>query len=468
MPETEQLILEKARQEDWEDMYRGVWSRPECNRYMFWDLTKDEEAAKERMARTIRFQRTHNAWTVFEKESGKAIGFAGVSADGEETAEEEELPEAREITRWIQIKAGRSFDRASIMDRNIKSRLTVKEDTTLAITATREPVGGLYFEVDTLPCKITITVDDRVIEADPQFLHFYVGGIDAEKFTLTFHDTVKVTDIHFLSQGRLPDWVQLWEPTPPRCDLMIMAAHYDDESLFFGGIIPWALDQGAVVNVAYFCDHRNALHRTHEMLNGLWTSGLRTYPVFGTYPDSGLVDFNTATLQLNNAGYSWEDLLWRQVEVLRMYKPQVILTHSQSGEYGHGRHVLYEELCTDAAMMAGVAEVFPNLTEVWGAHSVRKVYVHNYRSFAGQIWLDLDQPLDSFGGRTPYQITIEAFLKHKSQQGAFTSWLKGPGSAAGIVTYSPCDWGLYYSSVGPDTRADTFFENITFYADQPA
>lgn len=30
MLQTRDLILDKARESDWEDMYRNVWSRPEC------------------------------------------------------------------------------------------------------------------------------------------------------------------------------------------------------------------------------------------------------------------------------------------------------------------------------------------------------------------------------------------------------------------------------------------------------
>ncbi len=99
MPETEHLKLDKAQQDDWEAMYRGVWSRPECNRYMFWDLTTDEEAAKDRMARTIRWQAAHDAWTVREKESGRAIGFAGVDREDAETAREQGVCLAPEYRR---------------------------------------------------------------------------------------------------------------------------------------------------------------------------------------------------------------------------------------------------------------------------------------------------------------------------------------------------------------------------------
>ena len=89
MPETRALMLEKAKLSDWEDLYRNVWSRPECSRYMFWDLTADEEAAKDRCARTVRWQQSHDAWIIREKAGGRVIGFTGVTMDDEETAEEQ-------------------------------------------------------------------------------------------------------------------------------------------------------------------------------------------------------------------------------------------------------------------------------------------------------------------------------------------------------------------------------------------
>ena len=77
--ETRDLILDKARFEDWEDMYRNVWSRPETARYMLWQVTASEEEAKARMERTIAWQREHDVWLVREKPSGQAIGWAGLA-----------------------------------------------------------------------------------------------------------------------------------------------------------------------------------------------------------------------------------------------------------------------------------------------------------------------------------------------------------------------------------------------------
>lgn len=79
LPETKDLVLRKAIFDDWKDMYRNIWSREESARYMLWQVTTSEDAARDRMERTIRFQSESNsAWTVCEKKSGQAIGFAGM------------------------------------------------------------------------------------------------------------------------------------------------------------------------------------------------------------------------------------------------------------------------------------------------------------------------------------------------------------------------------------------------------
>ena len=79
MPETKDLILRKAVIEDWPDMLHNIWSRPESAKYMFWNLTTTEEAAIARMERTIAYQEAHAYhWTVVEKATGQAIGWAGM------------------------------------------------------------------------------------------------------------------------------------------------------------------------------------------------------------------------------------------------------------------------------------------------------------------------------------------------------------------------------------------------------
>lgn len=88
MLECEDVILDKARIRDWLDMYENVWSRPESARYMFWKLTENEEDAYHRMERTIEFEKSHDAYLVYERRSGKAIGFAGAEKVSEGVCEE--------------------------------------------------------------------------------------------------------------------------------------------------------------------------------------------------------------------------------------------------------------------------------------------------------------------------------------------------------------------------------------------
>ncbi len=78
MIETKSLILDKAKFSDWKEMYDNVWSRPESAKYMAWKITTSEEDAKIRIRKSIAFQKEHDTYVVYEKASGKAIGFAGV------------------------------------------------------------------------------------------------------------------------------------------------------------------------------------------------------------------------------------------------------------------------------------------------------------------------------------------------------------------------------------------------------
>ncbi len=79
MLETKDLIFKKGEQKDWHDMYHNLWRHSESAKHMLWKVTISEEAAQARMKRTIVYQTTNDyQWTVYEKKSGQAIGFAGL------------------------------------------------------------------------------------------------------------------------------------------------------------------------------------------------------------------------------------------------------------------------------------------------------------------------------------------------------------------------------------------------------
>lgn len=141
--------------------------------------------------------------------------------------------------------------------------------------------------------------------------------------------------------------MEQWSKIPQgEADLLLLSTHGDDEQLFFAGLLPWyAAQQGKRVQVVYFTDHRNITSiRVHEMLRGLWTVGVRDYPVFGAFPDYYTFDMEDAYSFYEEEGFSRETLLDFVTRQLRYYRPLVAVGHDEKGEYGHGMHQLTSDL----------------------------------------------------------------------------------------------------------------------------
>ena len=79
--------------------------------------------------------------------------------------------------------------------------------------------------------------------------------------------------------------------------------------------------------------------------------------------------------------------------------------------------------------------------------------------------MDWDTPLESMGGSTPFELSKQGYACHLSQQNTwFTKWMN-KDRAADINKYSPCEYGLYRTTVGEDVRKNDFLENITTYGE---
>lgn len=77
MLETKDIILKKAEYDDWKDLYRNILSHNESTKYMLWNVITSENEAKEGMKKTISAQEKFlYYWTIYEKSSGQAIGWA--------------------------------------------------------------------------------------------------------------------------------------------------------------------------------------------------------------------------------------------------------------------------------------------------------------------------------------------------------------------------------------------------------
>ena len=339
-------------------------------------------------------------------------------------------------------------------------------------------IGSMYLVFD-VPCSFTVVNKENgqsYTQCNQGFLHVFTDlegnfGYAPREISIRFTEAVWLAEVQVFSSGEVPDTVQCWEqPLNGSADIVLFSTHGDDEQLYFAGLLPYyAVERDLKVQVVYMTNHvtLNGSVRQHEMLNGLWAVGIRAYPVFGSFPDFKILSKDGTYEEYENLGFSHSDLLRFVVENIRRFKPLVAVGHDLDGEYGHGMHMVYADLLTQAVEIGADPQTFPELAERYGIWDVPKTYLHLYPGNA--LVMDWDQPLESFGGMTAFEVTQKyGFPCHVSQQyELYTHWLYGEegeiARASQIEEWSPCFFGLYRSTVGEDIQKNDFMENLTSY-----
>ena len=290
-----------------------------------------------------------------------------------------------------------------------------------------------------------------VAEMSNEYMHVYIPLYGTKMFRIIALENgkkqeISINEIFVFTQGDLPDWVQRWEPTPEDADIMFLVAHPDDELIFLGGAIPtYAVEQQRKVVVAYMT-YSNTTRRS-ELLNGLWAMGMRQYPVIGEFWDkySKSADVVADAWNLRKANTF-------AVEVVRKYKPKVLVTHDYDGEYGHGAHKVTAKVAERAYSYAGNPEYYTASAEAYGTWQVQKLYSHLYPE--NQIVMDWSVPLQNMGGKTGIELAIEAYALHVTQEGAGVSVVETG------TEYDNRVFGLVHSEVGNDVLKNDFLENV--------
>ena len=334
-----------------------------------------------------------------------------------------------------------------------------------------EGIGSLYLIFNVSHGPFRVIEEDTGREqlcGEENFLHDFVDvagifGRAPKSITLDFGDHgLELNELRAFTAGEPPRDVQRWKLAPEEgVDLLVFPTHGDDEQLFFAGMLPWyAGEKGYEVQVAYSTDHHNlGLLRPHEMLNGLWETGVTNYPVFGPFPDYLTKNENNALQAIQPAGFEEEDVLSYVVEQIRKFKPLVVAGHDLKGEYGHGFHRLYGRMVTEAVEVSMDPLQFPESAEKYGTWDVPKTYIHLYPQ--NTLHMNWDIPTKRFDGLTAYEVCKHrGYPAHKSQYKGFAWYFAGFDTADSIEENSPCDYGLYRSTVGLDMRKDDLFENL--------
>jgi len=376
--------------------------------------------------------------------------------------------EASDITS----QASFSLHDPRITDGDESTYAEICEFESIIITSNVQ-MAGIYIRFDRADTWYLICNKEERRCGNNGFLHEYIDlsemfDCEPNEVKLAFPKGAVIAEITLLSSGKTPDYVQRWESPDMPADLLLVSTHSDDEHLFFAGVLPYyAGELKYEVQVAYFTNHNATPARNHELLNGLWTAGVTRYPVIYDLPDAwdgasyGL-DYGYSCAR--SYGFTKDMLVQRQVETIRRFKPQVVLAHDVNGEYGHPQHAINTDTLRAALEISQNHEIYPDIANKYGVWEVPKTYIHLWPENC--IIMDWDNPLISFGGKSAYEVSKLSFACHRSQNWTwFSSWLCGENGeytkASQIKDYSPCQWGLYKSTVGDDITGGDFFENLT-------
>lgn len=346
------------------------------------------------------------------------------------------------------------------------------------LTLTHEGgIGSLYLTFGKSYGTYTITSGDSgdtVTVGEHGYVHDYLDlaelfGAVPKAVTLTFPSgPAALYELQAFGPGQVSDSIQKWqEPVDGETDLVLFSTHSDDDQLFFAGLLPYyAVERDYQVQVVYLTNHFNtAPFRIHEVLDGLWAVGIRSYPVFGPYADFGdTYTVESAFRKFEKGGHTHESMIGFVVQQLRRFKPMVAVSHDFNGEYGHTQHKVYAQLVSEAVEVSHNPEAFPESAELYGVWDVPKTYVHLYEE--NPIVMDWDAPMENFNGMTPYQVSRDlGFPCHSSQQ-KWAYFFRGHDTCASIPDYNPAYYGLYRTVVGTDVQKNDMFENVLSHAEQ--
>ncbi len=359
--------------------------------------------------------------------------------------------DAREISAACSFsQSGKALkEDQNLLDRDYDTFASILAGRFLEIDAGGSVMGSVYFKYQdrTVNCHVEAYRDGTWHDAGS------CGTYLTEWIPLPYKTTkvrlvndsrsrLLISEVYAYAPGRQPRDCATWH-TGGKCDLMLISCHPDDEVLWFGGLLPtYAGDRAYEVQVV--CTVPSTPTRRLELLDSLWHCGVTRYPHF-----LGLKDARHSTLAGQYRTWQKDQLLFSTVKAIRMFQPEVVVSHDLKGEYGHGAHMATADCAMEAVELADNPKRYAGQVREYGVWTVKKLYLHLYPE--NVLEMDWHQSLDFFGGDDGITVASEAFLFHRSQ---LKTWAIEDGGA-----YSNARFGLVSSTVGPDTEKNDFMEN---------
>lgn len=379
------------------------------------------------------------------------IYYAGFTVHAETTAA------AEDITKQTLISSpGKGAPIKNMLDRNYITVWTSKSpDTFLQFDAgAGKSIGGLYIKWESVPDNLVFRESSDganwtniVPERTHKYLHEYISLPQAARYVQmkAADGALSINEVYALSPGTPPNWVQQWNPTCTKADILFIPTHQDDEDLWFGGALAlYSVQEKKNCQVAYLI--QNGIRRNHEALDSEWHVGIKNYPVFSSFRD-----VFSLTIEQAERDYDSSKIIQYQVGLLRRFKPDVVVDQDENGEYGHGAHKLNVKCLKSALRLSPDANYDPDTVKQYGVWDVPKTYLHIYPQ--EPIVLNYSAKLPEMGNKTPFQLAVEAFKLNVSQQ----------NDKHAVLESGPFDcrkFGLFRTLVGFDQKKDDMFENI--------
>jgi len=354
-------------------------------------------------------------------------------------------PEARELTDEVTAWDNMGGDTSRLLDRNISTGINYTDGAVLTVSCDT-PMAGVYVIWEQPPANYYVTAGDTM-QLGGQFgcLQEYIAFDSPQnEFNLETTGFSMLRYLRVFGEGRLPSDVHQWKAPWEQADVCVFPTHADDDVIFFGALIADCVNRGLAVQVCYMVQHYSQQPRPQEMLNALWELGIDHYPVNG-----GFLDYYVTSLSEAKGSFNEENVTGYVVECLRRFKPSVAVGHDTEGEYGHGAHQLFSESLQIACQLSGDGQYYYRSYNSYGAWDVPKVYLHMYQP--GRVMLEVETPLEQFGGRTAFETAQDAMEYHVSQ---LVYPHRPQLDSEDFPRYDCRKFGLYRSLVGEDTGND--------------
>ena len=350
---------------------------------------------------------------------------------------------------------GKSKNPAEMLDGELNTYFPLRESKAQMTISCEDPIGGVYimafdkygkdhdYDVQVREGDSWKTVD----RGGTYLVHWHELNEPAQEVRIvgTGKERLRIAEIRVFGPGEPPPDIQRWEKLD-KCDIMLLTAHPDDEILWFAGLMPvYAGEKRYRIQLAVLVPTGG--QRKLELLSAVWHCGVRYYPELLNF-----LDKNGQNTERQYRLWKGKDrVLSRVTEVIRKHRPEVLVTHGEKGEYGHGAHKTAADAAKHVLKMTGDAKKFPKSAELYGIWEVKKLYLHEYEK--NPIELDWNIPLEAFGGKTGYEVSKEAFKFHKSQ--VLRKWdFEVHGD------HDNAKFGLYFTSVGMDSGIGDLMEHI--------